>query len=144
MPTPTDPILSRAAALALAAACAACAGCSQNADITEGPSYPEIRQGATLDIHVVRDETVIELTNTTANTIPSCRMWLNRWYSRDLAGLGVGQSVTIGLSEFKDQYGRSFRAGGFFATERPETLVQAQLEIEGRMLGLVVITATDR
>ncbi|MBL8990248.1 MAG: hypothetical protein JNJ48_01570 [Phycisphaerae bacterium] len=140
MPITAAPTLNRAAALALAAACAACCGCSQNAAIIEGPQYPETRQSATLDVHVLRDETRISLTNTTANAIPACRMWLNQWYSRDFPGLGVGQTVTIDLSEYKDQYGRAFRAGGFFATERAEWLVQAQLEIDGRVIGLVVVS----
>ena len=47
--------------------------------------------------------------------------------------------LRLELSEFKDEYGQEFRAGGFWATRKPERLVLAQLEAEEGMLGLVVV-----
>ena len=35
-----------------------------------------------------------------------------------------------------------FRGGGFFATETPDALVSAQLQINGEMIGLIVIGGT--
>lgn len=122
------------------AALASAGGCSQNAVIEGGPIYPDIKQGEVLDIQVVRDETVIRMTNTTARAIPACRMWINRWYSRELGGMEIGQTLELELDEFRDKYGETFRAGGFFAPERADWLVQAQLEVDGQMKGLVVVT----
>lgn len=133
---------ARAIAGLLAGAAAALAGCAHgpNPDLA-GPSYPELAQTATLDIQVVRHETDIRLTNTTASSYKSCRLWLNRWYSRPIERLDVGQTLTLSLWDFHDEYGESFEAGGFFATRRPEKLVLAQLETGGELLGLVVVEA---
>ncbi len=116
-------------------------GCrSTPSDIAEGPSYPEERgQSRVVDIQVTRDDTHITFTNTTAQAIPPCRMWLNRWYMLDFQGLGVGETVTLDLRDFRDRYGDRFRGGGFFATEFPDKLVLAQLEIGPELVGLVVI-----
>lgn len=102
--------------------------------------YPEaIVKGETLDIQVVRGETTLKMTNTTAREFGACTLWVNAYYSRPLEGLAVGESVTIPLSELRDEFGDAFRGGGFFATKRPERMVLAQLEHEGTLYGLVVI-----
>lgn len=117
------------------------AGCrSGPTQIVEGEAYPErVERGPTLNIQVFRRETELEFTNTTAEPIPPCRMWLNAWYSREIDGLGVGETLRLPLREFKDQYGDSFRGGGFFAPELPERLALAELQIGERMMGLVVV-----
>jgi hypothetical protein len=119
-------------------------GCSQgpNAQLA-GPSYPEIQQGQTLDIQVVRDVTVVRLTNTTPKSFGPSRLWVNRWYSKPIEKLDVGQTLELSLWDFRDEHGEPFHAGGFFATKRPEPLVQAQLETEGQMLGLVVVSIPE-
>jgi hypothetical protein len=66
-------------------------------------------------------------------------MWINAWFSREFKGLAVGESVEMSLFDFKDQYGDTFRAGGFFATQKPTRLVLAQLEYENELVGLVVV-----
>ena len=104
------------------------------------PLYPtHLAQAETLDIQVTRDATRITLTNTTARSFGASRLWLNGAYGRDLEPLEIGETVTLDLSEFVDENGEPFKAGGFFAAERPDTLVLAQLEVEGRLLGLVVV-----
>jgi hypothetical protein len=92
-----------------------------------------------VDIQVFRHGTIIRFTNTTARSFPAGRMWLNQWYSREIPPLGVGEKMQLSLREFKDQYGESFRAGGFFATRRPAKLVLAQLDVDDELVGLVVI-----
>lgn len=120
-------------------------GCSilggqENTGFVERGVYPANRkQTRTLDIQVARDETVIRFTNTTAHPIPACTMWINAWYSRDVPAIGVGETVRLNLFEFKDQYGEEFRAGGFFATDKPMRLVLAQLALEEELVGLVVV-----
>ncbi len=119
----------------------AVAGCATSeTGFVERPVYPAAkRQARSLDIQVFRDDTVIQFTNTTARTIPACTLWVNAWYSRDIPSVGVGESLELNLYDFKDQYGDAFRGGGFFATDRPTTLVLAQLEMEDELLGLLVI-----
>lgn len=102
--------------------------------------YPEPgRQAEVLNIQVFRNGTRLEMTNTTARRLEPSVMWVNRWWSRPIGGLDPGQSLTVPLNEFVDRFGEAFRAGGFFATRDPDAVVQAQLEIDGRIYGLVVV-----
>jgi hypothetical protein len=119
-------------------------GCAQgpNPDLA-GPSYPEIQQGQTLDIQVVRDVTIVRLTNTTAMSFGPSRLWVNRWYSKGIEKLDVGQTLELSLWDFRDEHGEPFHAGGFFAIKRPDPLVQAQLETDGQILGLVVVSTGE-
>jgi hypothetical protein len=120
-------------------------GCaSQPSVIPQGPVYPTTRrQTRSLDIQVFRSATVIRVTNTTAHSYPACRMWLNSWFSREIGPLGVGQTIELRLSSFRDRYGEAFRAGGFFAAEKPTLLVLAQLELESELVGLIVVGGED-
>jgi len=124
-------------------------GCRTGSRVDAGlPEYPnQVRQATVLDVQVVRDDTHITMTNTTARSIGRARMWVNGWFSHDIEGFGVGQTLTLNLYDFKDPYGTTFRAGGFFATERPENLVRAQIEpldVEPReLLGLIVVGRTE-
>lgn len=138
-----------AAVAGMMAAAVVLGGCTSGSRVDAGlPEYPiELRQTKVLDVQVVRDDTHITMTNTTARSIGKARMWVNGWYSHDIEGFGVGESLTLSLFDFKDAYGTPFRAGGFFATERPDRLVLAQLEpldVEPReLLGLVVVGRGD-
>lgn len=120
-------------------------GCRSGSDVeTAGPVYPDaVLQSRVLDVQVVRDDTVITLTNTTARGFGPSRLWVNGWYSLEIEGFAVGQTLTLSLHDFKDRYGTTFRAGGFWATRRPERLVLAQIEplgVEPReLIGLVVV-----
>lgn len=120
-------------------------GCSTGPDaIGHGPSYPQLPQALTLDIQVIRSGTTISLTNTTAQPLGTGTLWINAWYSLAFDGLGLGESVTLNLSDFQDRFGDAFRAGGFFATQRSDTVVLAQFETVGDanepvLYGLVVV-----
>ncbi|MBL0920944.1 MAG: hypothetical protein IBJ10_02315 [Phycisphaerales bacterium] len=92
-----------------------------------------------LGIQVVRDTTEIRLTNTTSRAFGPSTLWLNRWYSRPIDGLGVGETLTLQLASFRDESSEAFRGGGFWATKQPQRIVSADLESEGELLGLVVI-----
>lgn len=135
------------AALALAAGLATgLGGCgSSPSKVDYARPFPkELAQAGTLDIQVVRETTEIEFTNTTANSFGPCTMWLNRRFSHPLDGLKIGQTIRLPLRDFRDEYSDHFRAGGFFASELPERLVQAHLEIpsgdgQAALLGLIVI-----
>ena len=98
----------------------------------------------TLDIQVFRQSQEIEFTNTTARSFGPSTLWLNGRFSRPIDGLAVGETLKFRLRDFRDQYGDPFREGGFFATEKPEKLVLAQLETPDGggnpiMLGLIVV-----
>lgn len=127
--------------VALAAASAvALEGCASGPDPSRaGPEYPAIEPGATLDIQVVRESTVIRLTNTTARSYEDGRLWVNRWYSRPIGRFEVGETLELSLWDFRDQYGEPFQAGGFFSTRKPDKLVIAQLQTGDQLLGLVVV-----
>lgn len=129
-------------AVAVLSLAATMGGCSQGPNPSlAGPTYPERSQAKTLDIQVVRNETEIRLTNTTARSYRSSRLWINRWYSKPIERFDVGQTLKLSLWDFRDEYGEAFQAGGFFATRKPEKLVLAQLESGDEMLGLIVVEA---
>lgn len=122
------------------------AGCASSPrEIVDGRAYPtSAPPGETLDIQVFRHQTEIEFTNTTARSFGPSTVWLNRRFSREIESLEVGQTMRFPLREFRDRFGESFRAGGFFAVERPERLAVAELETIGpegdaTVLGLVVV-----
>lgn len=126
-------------AAVIAVAAAGLCGCAGGPDPDlAGPSYPDVQQGKTLDIQVVRDETRIRLTNTTVTPYSDVRLWVNRWYSKPVENFGVGQTLDLSLWDFRDEHGEAFEAGGFFATRRPERLVLAQLQVNEELYGLVV------
>ena len=85
------------------------------------------------------------MTNTTSGDLPAGRMWLNKWFSREMpGGLAIAQSVSFDLGEFVDEFGEGFRGGGFFASDDPDDLVLAQYETDNQsgdpiMLGFIVI-----
>lgn len=130
-------------AISLVIACAlAPYGCAEKA-IENGPLYPDnLKQARVLDVQVLRDGTEISMTNTAGEALPAGRLWINAWYSRDFPGLAVGESATYSLHDFKDRYGDAFRAGGFFATQRPDRMVQAQIESGDQLIGLIAIRAS--
>lgn len=111
--------------------------------------YPfDLPQTETLDIQVIRGpETRLTMTNTTARSFGPSTMWINGRFSRPIEGFAAGQTLTLDLYDFRDQYGETFRAGGFFATKAPDKVMHAQLETlvdgESRMIGLVMIDQDD-
>ena len=141
--------MRRLAAVMAAGAVTLLAGCRTGSRVEAGlPMYPDDAvQTSVMDVQVVRDDTHITMTNTTARSIGRARMWVNGWYSREIDGFGVGETLRLNLYDFKDAYGTPFKAGGFFATERPEKLVLAQIEpldVEPReLLGLIVVGRSD-
>ncbi len=135
------PLCVAAASLAIGLAVCVC-GCNRtggSGEIGELPTYPDLQQAQTLDVQVFREETRLSFTNTTSRAFGPCRVWLNQWYSREVAGIGVGQTVEYELSSFKDRFGDCFRAGGFFATVPPAKVVLVQIENQNELLGLVIV-----
>jgi hypothetical protein len=142
-----------AAALVCAAAflTAAVVGCSAGPQpVTSLRVYPkDAVQTSVIDIQAFRSSKHIELTNTSGRAIGPSILWLNAQYCRAIDGIPVGQSLKLPLIEFRDEFNDAFRGGGFFAPERPERLVLAQIETPGpdalaqgqkpEFIGLVVV-----
>lgn len=124
-------------------AVAACSGGQRVVGLDEFPAYPgEKPQAEILNVQVLRDADMISLTNTTAERFGRVTIWLNQEFSQTVDGIGVGETVTLDLNEFRNQYGARFRAGGFFATQRPKDVVLAQIEPDADsegLLGLIVV-----
>ncbi|MBL8761726.1 MAG: hypothetical protein JNL50_10525 [Phycisphaerae bacterium] len=87
-------------------------------------------QAKVLNVQVLRSGPSITFTNTTAGPLGPCRMWLNQRFSRMIDKVEVGQTVTLDLYSFTDEFGDEFRGGGFFSMERPDKVVLSQLEIQ--------------
>lgn len=115
--------------------------CSGDRRVIEGVSYPG-RSAFTeqLDIQVFREGgTTLAFTNTSARAFGPSRVWLNMWYSREIPGLAVGETVRAHIGTFRDEHGDAMRAGGFFATRAAEPIALAELESEGKLFRLVYV-----
>lgn len=124
----------------LAALGAGLAGCHTGAEIDAGRAFPMAKdQSVRADIQVLRDVTHITFTNTTATDLPAGVIWANSAYAREFPGLRVGDTITLDLREFRNQFHEKFRAGGFFSTERPHELVRVQIETPDSLIGLTVV-----
>lgn len=116
------------------------AGCSGPREIVEGTPYPTaLKHSGAVDIQVFRKKTQIELTNTTAKSYGASTLWLNRRFSLPIEGFAVGQTLRFELKQFTDEFGDTFRGGGFFATRRPDRLGVAELQVGDQMIGLIVV-----
>jgi len=110
-----------------------------------GPAYPENAPAArVLDIQVFRDVTTLRFTNTTTMDIPASTMWLNKRYSAPLPSIASGETAELDLRGFVDEFGDTYKAGGFFAQREPAPVVLAQIEMpnpagEDALYGLVVV-----
>lgn len=141
---PTAAATAAAIAIAVSAALTACSTGPSGTGDQNRPIYPvDLRQTRAIDVQVVRSTTTITLTNTTAENLPPGTFWINSWYSAPFPGLPIGETRTFNLNNFRDRFGDSFRAGGFFSTREPDKLVQAQLESNNTLTGLVVVGQRD-
>ncbi|VAX42076.1 hypothetical protein MNBD_PLANCTO03-2219 [hydrothermal vent metagenome] len=112
------------------------------------PFPQQLTQNEVLDVQVIRrPETTITLTNTTARSFGPSTLWLNGRFGRPIEGFAPGQTLSLDLYDFRDEFGEVFRGGGFFATKRPEQVVHAQLETlvdgESALIGLVVVGQSE-
>jgi hypothetical protein len=85
-------------------------------------------RGEVVDIQVVRSGPMITATNTTARSFGPSTLWINMRFGGRIESWNAGETKTLDLRTFRDEFGEAFRAGGFFASETPSDLVLAQLE----------------
>ncbi|MEK6701473.1 MAG: hypothetical protein AABZ53_04360 [Planctomycetota bacterium] len=149
MPKPSHISTSAAAwtlALLIPLGLSACGGGPSKVDYAR-PFPKGLEQGAVADVQVFRRTSTLELTNTTAKKFGKGTLWLNRRFSRPIDGIGVGETLKFPLHEFRDEYAQPFKAGGFFASDTPDTLVLCQVEeaaeaAKTQLIGFVVVKAS--
>ena len=106
--------------------------------------YPEdAKAGPVLDVQVFRDVTTLKFTNTTTKDFGPSVIWLNKRFSLAIAGFASGDSVELDLREFVDEFGDTYRAGGFFSQREPAPVVLVQVETidndQTTLYGLVIV-----
>jgi hypothetical protein len=115
-------------------------------DVEYARSYPRATpSGDVLDIQVFRSGTKLTMTNSTSRSFGPSTLWVNERFSRPIDGFEPGETLTLDLYEFRDQYQDQFRAGGFFATRDPDPVVLVQLETgpedaSDEMIGFVIVS----
>ena len=108
--------------------------------------YPyDLHTTNTVDIQLFRDETEIELVNSTATTYRNFDLWLNQRYVARVDELAAGGTIRLSLWDFYDELGESINAGGFFRTRRPDKVRLAEMQFDGTtpMIGLITVRAED-
>lgn len=126
-------------------------GCASrgSGEIADNRPYPmELRQQGSIDIQVIQKDTTLELTNTTTRRLDAGTLWLNQRFARDVDPLNPGDKREFDLDSFVDQFGGTFRPGGFWATYTPDRIVMAQWEerVPGqppRLVGLIAVSRID-
>jgi hypothetical protein len=106
--------------------------------------YPEDAPlGEVYDIQVFRDITTLRFTNTTTRDFGPSTVWLNKRFSFEIEGFESGETVELDLKLFVDEFGDTYRAGGFFAQRDPAPVVLVQLETldesDPNLYGLIVV-----
>ncbi|MBS0190061.1 MAG: hypothetical protein U0573_00900 [Phycisphaerales bacterium] len=121
-------------------------GCGGVPKVDYARPYPvELPPGPTVNVQVFRQSFTLEFTNTTPEPLGPGTIWLNRRFSKPIPkAIAVGQSVSIPLEDFRDEFGAPFKPGGFWAKEAPDTLVLCQFEVpregkEAEIIGLVTV-----
>lgn len=131
-------------ALALVFFIAGCKSAPTPVNYARGYPVDIAREPKTLDIQVFRHTYSVSLINTAPRSFASSTLWLNRRFSTPINGLQVAEEIELPLKEFADEFSNTFRGGGFFASEAPDSLVMAELETtdeQGQtvMFALVVV-----
>jgi hypothetical protein len=109
-------------------------------------AYPfELHNTDSVDIQVFRDHEKLEIINATATSYNDVDIWINQRYVNHVESLPAGESVTLSLWEFGDQWGGVFNAGGVFRTYEPMPvrLVEIQSAADAPLVGLITIRAED-
>lgn len=117
---------------------------SEKAMSDPGPRYPDsMNKGEVFDVQVFRDSTTLRFTNTTTHDFGPSVVWLNQRYSQPIRGLASAQTIEMDLKLFVDEFGETYRAGGFFSQRIPAPVVLCQLETkvnnEEQLVGFVVV-----
>ena len=123
-------------------------GCGQQINDPKRATDPYPRSHhttAVTDIQVFRDGTKVKIANATAHSYRDFDLWLNQRFVRHVDELAAGDTITLSLWDFHDEYGDTFSAGGFFRAFEPTPVRMAQIQpAPGHdMIGLITIRAEE-
>jgi hypothetical protein len=111
-------------------------------------AYPfHLHSAEVVDIQLFRDDTDIEIVNSTATSYSDFDLWINQRYLKRVDSLQAGDHVRLSLYEFWDFWGQGISAGGPFRTlpPMPVRLAQIQTSPDAPLIGLISIpTPEDR
>ncbi len=124
---------------------ASCAKPLYQPEVATRPYPFDLHTTDTIPVQVFRDHEKIEIVNTTATDFENVDVWINQRYVRHVDAIPAGQSVTLSLWDFADQWGGVFNAGGVWRTLEPTPvrLVELQTAPDAPLLGLIAIRAED-
>lgn len=127
---------------------AAFSGCSSGTAAHGTGAYPPgLAQQVVAEATVERAGTVMRIWNGSGMALGPGTMWVNQEFSHSIGAIESGASVELDLSAFRNEFGERFRAGGFWATEKPKRLGLVQVKPDGNggsLLGLVVVKDEPR
>jgi hypothetical protein len=129
------------AAAALFFAPLGCASRRYDPALATRPYPRDLHQDHVVDVQVFRDDTRIEITNSTARSYHDFDLWINQRYVRRVESLEAGQMIRLSLWDFFDQWGQSMIAGGLWRTvpPTPVMLVEIQVDDQQPLTGLVAV-----
>ncbi|MCA9292782.1 MAG: hypothetical protein KDA20_03090 [Phycisphaerales bacterium] len=134
--------------LAVVAGVCVLGGCSSTAPAFEVSTYPAgLGQQVLTEATVERSGVVMRVTNGSSMALGPGTMWVNQEFSHPVGVLDAGTAVDFDLSAFRNEFGERFRAGGFWATEKPKLLSLVQIKPDGNggsLIGLVVVKDEPR
>lgn len=141
--------LGMIASIALVTACALPACSAPKRDASNVRVYPQnVARGETLDVQVFRDGRMMTATNTSTRVFGESTLWVNKRFGHPLAEWKPGETISLDLNTFYDEFGEEFRGGGFFARETPEDIVLVEVQTQGatgqEMVGLVTVAGPAR
>ncbi len=121
---------------------ASCHGSMNDPSWATQPFPKTLHTTQTDDMQVFRDDTDLQIVNTSPQSYSDFNLWINQRYVQHVNSLPAGGTITVSLWEFYDEYGDRFNAGGFFRAYEPTPvrMVQIQPKEDGAKLrGLITI-----
>ncbi len=93
------------------------------------------------DMQVFRDGAKLKIVNSTAKSYRDFDLWINQRFVHHVDSLLAGETLELSLWDFRDEYGDTFNAGGFFRSipPTPVRLVEIQPAPDQKTLGLITI-----
>ena len=92
-------------------------------------SYPfEQHSLEVVDVHVFREGPQMIIVNGSDRHWESPKIWINQRYMFDSSAIKIGGTVVLDLNLFRDEFGETFSAGGFFAFREAEPLRLVEIQ----------------
>jgi len=107
-----------------------------------GPDGETTREVQVADVQIHPGDTTITIVNASPVSYEPATVWVNQRYALTLDRLAAGETTTVSLWEFFDQWGQRYPAGGFWRTVDPVPvlLVEIQTAADTPMVNAVTVT----